>query len=125
MAALLNALIPITVLVALFAVPIGIVSATILILARMDRRKNRRSPLTEKLLHQAGAQARQRVEVINGSLIEKLSQVALIGPTVAMAILLSRVEWRELRFDVGEWLVAVSVALAIAWLTWRIVRLAT
>lgn len=124
MDASLGMLLPAVVIFALVVIPFGIALLTLLFLKRRDQHGKRRSPLTDKLLHQAGAQARRRVESLNDDITERLLMVALIGPMIMLALLLPRVHWSELRFGWSGWMIAGATALAVIWLAWRIAGLA-
>ena len=50
-------LLPALILLALVFLPVGVVVTTVLFQKWKDKRNERRSPLTDKLLHQAGAHA--------------------------------------------------------------------
>lgn len=120
----LGVFLPAAVIIALIVIPIGIALVTILLLKRMDRRGKRRSPLTDKLPYQAGAQARQRVDAITTAITERAMQVTLVGPMIMLALLLPRVKWSELRFGWGDWLIVSGTVLAVIGLAWRAVGLA-
>lgn len=123
MDALIKPLIPSIVLLLLVFLPLTVVVATVLFLKRIEKRDERRSPLSDKLLHQAGAQARKKVDDLNDSLMERLVQAMLIGPMVMLVILLPRVRWAHLKIGWVEWLIVAGAFVAIAWLTSQIVRL--
>lgn len=123
MEALLSPLIPAFILLALVFLPLTVVVGTVLFLKRVEKRDARRSPLSDKLLHQAGAQARKKVDELNDSLMERLVQVMMIGPMVMLVILLPRVRWANLKIGWVEWLIVAGASVAIAWLTRHIVQL--
>ena len=116
-------LVPAIILFALVFVPLTVVVGTVLLLKRQEAREARRSPLTDKLLHQAGAQARKRVDEISESIMERLMQVMLIGPMVMLVILLPRVTWSKLHFSWLTWLAVAGAGLWIIWLTRQVVLL--
>ncbi len=124
MNASLGMLLPAAVIFVLAIVPVGIVVATLLFLRRMDSQGKRRSPLTDKLLHQAGAQARRRVESLNSDIMERTMLVAMIGPIIMLSLLLPRMRWSELHFGWSGWVISIATALWVAWLAWRIATLA-
>ena len=123
MGAFVTALLPAVLLLVLVFVPICVVLITVLFQKWRDKREGRRSPLTDKLLHQAGAHARQRADDIGDTILEHLMQVLLIGPMVMLIILLPRVNWSRLEFSWINWLVVVGAGAWIAWLTNRILGL--
>lgn len=110
-------LLPALILLALVFLPVGVVVTTVLFQKWKDKRNERRSPLTDKLLHQAGAHARKRADEIGDSILEHLMQVMLIGPMVMLIILLPRVNWSKLEFSWINWLVVIGAGAWIAWLT--------
>lgn len=117
-------LLPAVVIAALIVVPFGTALLALLVLKRTDKQGKRRSPLTDKLLHQAGAQARRHAESLSDGITERLLMIALIGPMITLALLLPRVRWQELHFGWSGWTIAVVAMLAIIWLAWRIAALA-
>ena len=120
---LITTLLPTVILLGLVFVPTTAVIGAIFYLRRQEAREARRSPLTDKLPHQAGAQARKRAEDLGDSIMESLMQVMLIGPIAMLVILLPRVKWSRLQFGWLNWLVIVGAVLWVAWLTRRVVLL--
>lgn len=123
MDAFFGALLPAVIIAVLVVVPVGIAVATILFLKRIDKHGKRRSPLTDKLMHQAGAQARHRIESINDDILERVILVALLGPIFILSLVLSRVRWSELHFGWSGWAIAIVTVVTVIWLAWRIVNL--
>jgi hypothetical protein len=113
----LTVLLPSIILLALVLLPLGLVLALVLLAKRAEQRDARRSPLNEKLLHQAGAQARKRTEDLGDDLMERIIQVMMIGPMAMLVILLPRVNWSRLQFNWLNWLVMLG---AVAWIAWLI-----
>ncbi len=114
---MLKTLLPSIILLLLIFTPIVIAVATVLLMKRWERRSDRRSPISEKLLHQAGAQARKRVDALGEDMMERMFQLMLIGPMAMLVILLPRVQWDRLRFHWINWFV---VAASIAWIAWLV-----
>ena len=119
----LTALLPSIILLALVLLPLGVVVALVLLAKRAERRNARRSPLSEKLLHQAGSQARKRTEELGDDLMERIIQIMMIGPMTMLVILLPRVNWSRLQFNWLNWLVMLGAAAWIAWLIRAIFRI--
>lgn len=120
---IVTTLLPSVILLGLVFVPTTAVIAAIFYLRRQEAREARRSPLPDKLPHQAGAQARKRAEDLGDSIMESLMQVMLIGPIAMLVILLPRVNWSRLQFGWLNWVVIVGAVLWVAWLTRRVVLL--
>jgi hypothetical protein len=112
-----NTLLPTVILLALVFIPPGIAIAAILWQRRWEQRSDRRSPISERLLHQAGAQARQKMEALGDDIMGRLAQLMLIGPLAMLVILLPRVRWDTLQFSWLDWLV---MAGATAWAVWLV-----
>ena len=85
---MLKTLLPSVILLALIFVPIFITVATVMLHKRWEARSERRSPISEKLLHQAGAQARKRVDALGDDMTARLMLLTLIGPIAMLVILL-------------------------------------
>lgn len=120
---MLKTLLPTIILTALVFIPISIAVATILLQKRSEQRSDRRSPISEKLLHQAGAQARQKVDALGEDMMERLAQLLLIGPMAMLVILLPRVRWERLQFGWISWLVVIVAAAGTVWLVRRLTQL--
>lgn len=118
-----NSLLPSLILLALVFLPTGFVVGIVIVQKRQENRNAKKSPLNEKVLHQAGMHARSRVDEIGEKINERLVQVLLIGPTVMLVILLPRVQWSRMRYGWIEWTVAIAAALWVIWLTRKIVLL--
>ncbi|TCT21814.1 nuclease-related domain-containing protein [Thermomonas haemolytica] len=114
---MLNTLIPSVILLGLVFVPLGIAIAAMLWQRRWEQRSDRRSPISERLLHQAGAQARQKMDALGDDMMERLAQLMLIGPLAMLVILLPRVRWDRLQLGWLNWLV---IAGATAWVAWLV-----
>lgn len=110
-------LLPSIILLGVVFIPISIALVTILLQRRQEQRSDRRSPIREKLLHQAGAQARQKMDALGDDMMERLAQLMLIGPLAMLVILLPRVRWGQLQFGWLNWLV---IAVATAWGVWLV-----
>lgn len=120
---MLKTLLPTIILTALVFIPISIAVVTILLQKRSEQRSDRRSPISEKLLHQAGAQARQKVDALGEDMMERLAQLLLIGPLAMLVILLPRVRWDRLQFGWISWLVVIVAAAGTVWLVRRLTQL--
>jgi uncharacterized protein YneF (UPF0154 family) len=118
-----NSLLPSLILLALVVLPMGLVVGIVLVQKRLEKRDAKKSPLNEKVLHQAGMQVRNRIDEIGESISARLIQVMMIGPIVMLAILLPRVQWSRMRYSWIEWAVAIGAALWVIWLTRQIVLL--
>ena len=114
---MLKTLIPAVILLGLVFIPLGIAVAAVLWQRRWEQRSDRRSPISERLLHQAGAQARQKMDALGDDMMERLAQLMLIGPLAMLVILLPRVRWDRLQFGWLNWLV---MAGATAWAAWLV-----
>ena len=123
MESFIRPLIPSIILLLLIFLPVTVVVVTVLAQKGMDKRSARRSPLKDKLLHQAGAQARKRVDELTDGIQERLVQIMLVGPLLMLLILLPRVNWSRIRIGWLEWLLAAAAMVWIVGLTRRIVRL--
>lgn len=123
MTGIANSLLPSLILLALVLLPMGLVVGIVLFQKRLENRDAKKSPLNEKVLHQAGMQVRNRIDEIGDSISGRLIQVMLIGPMVMLAILLPRVQWSRMRYGLIEWTVAIGAALWVIWLTRNIVLL--
>src|SRR3546814_7309159 len=118
-----NSLYPSLILLALTFLPMGLVLGIVLFQKRLERRNTKKSPLNEKVIHQAGMHVRNRIDEITDKITERLAQVLLIGPMVMLVILLPRVQWSRLRYGWIEWTVAIGAALWVVWLAHKIVLL--
>lgn len=118
-----NTLLPTVILLALVFVPPGIAIAAVLWQRRWEQRSDRRSPISQRLLHQAGAQARQKMEALGEDMMERLAQLMLIGPLAMLVILLPRVRWDKLQFNWLNWLVMVGATAWAAWLVHSLTQL--
>jgi len=116
-------LLPSLILLALVFVPLGIAIAAVLWQRRWEQRSDRRSPISERLLHQAGAQARQKVDALGEDMMERLAQLMLIGPLAMLVILLPRVRWDKLQFGWLNWLVIAGATAWAAWLVRSLIQL--
>lgn len=117
------ALLPAIIVVALMAFPVLLVFGIFVYINRREKLDRRRSPIGDKLLHQAGAQARQRVDTLDEQMTEQLMLVLLVGPTVMLAILLPRVNWAKLEFGWSDWFIAVGAVVWIGWQARKLVRI--
>lgn len=120
MDAVFTALLPSIILLVLMIAPMGLVLGAVLLSRWNEKREARRSPLRDKLQHQAGAQARNRADALGEGILDRLMLVALIGPLTMLVILLPRVNWTQMRFNGINWLV---VAIAVAWVGWLAYRI--
>ena len=123
MTGIATSLLPSLVLLALVFLPVGLVLSTVLYQKRLEKRALKKSPLNEKVLHYAGAQARKKIDSISDDIMERLMQVMLIGPMAMLVILLPRVQWSRMRYGWVEWLVLAGAILWVFWLTQKIVLL--
>ncbi|MCA0393546.1 MAG: NERD domain-containing protein [Proteobacteria bacterium] len=112
----------ITLLAALF-LPVSLVVAIVSLQKRAERRDQRRSPLNDKLLHQAGAQARIKADEIGDDIQGRLVQLVVIGPLAMLAILLPRVRWSQLQFGWLEWVIGLMSLAAILAIARQVLRL--
>jgi hypothetical protein len=87
----------------------------LLLLKRAEARDERRSPLSEKLLHQSGSQARKRAEDLGDDIMARVAMLFLAGPLWMMVLLLPRARWASLRFGWADYL---GIAAAIAMILW-------
>lgn len=120
---MLKTLLPSVILTALVFIPISIAVATVLLQKRLEQRSDRRSPISERLLHQAGAQARQKMEALGEDMMERMAQLMLIGPLAMLVILLPRVRWDRLQFGWLDWLVMAGATAWAAWLVRSLIQL--
>ena len=120
---MLKTLLPSLILLALVFVPLGITVAAVVWQRRWEQRSGRRSPISERLLHQAGAQARQKMEALGDDIMERLAQLMLIGPLAMLVILLPRVRWERLQFGWLNWLVIAGATAWAAWLVCSLIQL--
>lgn len=105
----------ILVLLASMGVPLLLFVAALLLIRWLRRRENRRSPLRDKIFHQAGEQLRQRIVNIDLDIDEKATRLLIIGPTLLLALLLPRVDFSQFRFGWAELFVLVAVLAFIGW----------
>lgn len=112
----MNAFLPALILLALVFVPLLLVAATLVWLRRREAREARRSPLKEKLAHLPGEQARRKVDELNDLLMERMTQLLMVGPMAMLVLLLPRVRWSALKFGAVEWGVIAFAVLATVWL---------
>lgn len=122
---MLKTLLPSVILLTLIFVPIFITVATVMLHKRWEARSERRSPISEKLLHQAGAQARKRVDALGDDMTARLMLLTLIGPIAMLVILLPRVNWERLQFRWVDWLAVAVTTVGIAGLVRGFLQLRT
>ena len=120
---MLSTLLPALILMALVFIPTGFGLVAVLLQRRWEQCSDRRSPISEKLLHQAGAHARKKAEVLGDDMMERLMQLMLIGPMAMLVILLPRVQWNKLQFSWVSWLVVAGAASWAVWLVRTLVQL--
>lgn len=123
MEAPLTPFVPAITMLALLFLPVLLVVAIVSLQKRAERRDQRRSPLNDKLLHQAGAQARIKADEIGDDVQARIVQLMVIGPLAMLAILLPRVQWSQLRFGWLEWVIGLMALTAILAIAWRVLRL--
>lgn len=118
-----EALLPNAILLIVVLAPMVIAVAALVWQRHCERRSDRRSPISERLLHQAGAQARQKMDALGDEMMQSLALLMLVGPLAMLVVLLPRVDWKLLRFTSGNWLAVIGAALWTAWLVYRLLRL--
>lgn len=118
-----ESLLPAAILLIVVLAPMVIAVAALVWQRHWERRSDRRSPIGERLLHQAGSQARQKAEALGDEMMQSLALLMLVGPLAMLVVLLPRVDWRVLRFTSSNWLVMIGAALWTAWLVYRLLRL--
>ncbi|MGJ4728754.1 nuclease-related domain-containing protein [Luteimonas sp. SDU101] len=123
MEALFTPFLPAMTLLAAMFLPVSLVVAIVALQKRAERRDRRRSPLNDKLLHQAGAQARMKADEIGDDIQGRIVQLIVIGPLAMLAILLPRVQWSRLQFGWLEWVIGLGSITAILAITHQVVRL--
>ena len=111
-----SSFIPAAVLLGLVFLPallaVGIVSAV----KRAEARAGRRAPIKEKLLHQAGSQARKQADEAADGIVQRVLQLLIIGPLAMLAILLPRVQWSRLQFGWSDWLICIGATVWIVFM---------
>lgn len=120
---MLKTLIPAVILLGVVFVPLGIAVAAVVWQRRWEQRSDRRSPISERLLHQAGAQARQKMDALGDNMMQRVAQLMLIGPLAMLVILLPRVRWEKLQFGWINWLVIAGAAVWAVWLVRSLTQL--
>src|SRR5690606_7861451 len=123
MESILNAFLPAAIILVLLFLPLLSVVVVVYVQKQLERRNGRRSPLKEKLLHQAGAQARMKADALGDDVMERIVRLIVIGPLAMLAILLPRVRWWQLKFGWFEWVVGVGAVVVTVLLTRQILRL--
>jgi hypothetical protein len=108
-------LLPTAIMLAVVFLPLLVAVVMVFLLKRAEARDERRSPLSEKLLHQSGSQARKRAEDLGDDIMARVAVLFLVGPLWMMVLLLPRVRWASLRFGWGDYL---GIAVAIAMILW-------
>src|SRR5690606_28428931 len=73
------------------------------------------SPLSEKLLHQPGAQARRKAEEIGDEIMARTALLFMIGPLGLVALLLPRIQWTNIHFGWTDWLLIAGVVATVIW----------
>ena len=115
------------VLLLVLFLPVAIAIAALLIRRAWDQRYMRRSPLTGKVLNQAGDGIRKAMEKHHDRFGEATAIVIAIGPVFFAAWLAARVsrvvsDWSEFRYGWGD---AVLFLVAASILTWATARMVT
>lgn len=113
---------PAVVLLASSLLPVLLAVGVATYLKRVEAREERRAPIKEKLLHQAGAQARKRAEDAGDEVSARIAMLMLVGPFVLLCILLPRVRWSALRFGWLEWGMIGGAALGIVFILRDLLR---
>lgn len=108
-------LLPTAIMLAVVFLPLLVAVVMMFLLKRAEARDERRSPLSEKLLHQSGSQARQRAEDLGDDIMARVALLFLAGPLWMMVLLLPRVRWAGLHLGWGDYL---GIAAAIAMILW-------
>lgn len=110
-------------LIFLMFLPVFAAVAVVFAMKRAEARDERRTPLTDKLIHQPGSQARKRAEDLGDDIIARLTMLFLLGPLCIMVILFPRVQWSRLQFSWTDYLAIAASVSATIWLIRGIVRL--
>jgi hypothetical protein len=113
---------PATILLVLVFVPVFIAVGLMLLLKRTEARDDRRSPISEKLLHQPGSQARKQAEELGDEIMARTAVLFLVGPLCMMTILLPRVRWENLHFGWADYLAILVAVVGTSWLLLDIVK---
>ena len=123
MNSIFNSLLPSLILLVLILAPLGVVVGIVTYTNRQEKRATKRSPLNEKILHQAGFQASKKIDEINDGIMERLMQVMLIGPLAMLVILLPRVRWSHIHFGWVDYFVGAIAIGLLTLLTSSVVRM--
>lgn len=115
-------LLPTVIMVGIVFLPIAVTVVTVFYLKRVEARDERRSPLNDKLLHQAGSQARRKADELGDDLMARVTLQMLIGPLAMMVILLPRVRWSQIKFGLMDGVVIGLAIGAVVWCTRDILR---
>lgn len=118
----ISAFVPAAIMLAAVFLPVLLAVGVVFTLKHAEARDERRSPLKDKLLHQAGAQSRKKAEVLGDEIVARLVWLMLVGPGVLMAILLPRVRWSRIQFGWFEWALIFGALAVIGWIVRDVVR---
>lgn len=117
----MNAVIMLAVMIVSMALPLSVAVGAVFWQKRLQKREARRSPLVDKLAYLPGEQLRRRMEVLADSIEQRLVVLLLIGPSVLLVLLLSRVNWSALQLSWLDWLVIVTGLVLTLWNVHRLI----
>lgn len=113
---------PVAVLLTLVFLPAFVAVAVVFLLKRRETLEDRRSPLSEKLLHQPGSQARRKAEDLGDEIMARTGVLFLVGPLCMMTILLPRVRWSDLQLGSTDYFAILIAVAGTFWLLRDIVK---
>lgn len=111
----ISALIPAAIMFTAMMLPLFLAVGVVFLQRRAEARAERRSPLNEKLLHQPGSQARRKADEIGEDIMARTTVLLMVGPIAVMVLLLPRVRWAHVRFDLSDTLILVGAFCVILW----------
>lgn len=88
-----------------------------------EKRDDRRSPLTEKLLHGPGQQLRRELEKSDESMDTVLIALIISGPLLLSTWALPQVVWTKVAFGPTEWTLAFLFVGVVVWAIHRSIGL--
>lgn len=107
-------------LVAAILLPLAMALVAVLWEKRQQRRQRRQSPVRLGAAHVPGEQLRTHVSALTYQIDGYVVQLLVVGPVVALVVLLSRIDWSAAMVN---WLDALVVAAGIGVTAWNIRRL--
>lgn len=111
--------------VLLTLIPIGLAVLYVLLLRAWRNHDGRRSPLTEALRNGPGEQLRQALQASDDKISEALLMLTFIGPILLCAWALQRLDWTQVSFGLGEWIMVTALIGIVAWELRALTRLFT